>query len=148
VLGDSIKRAEIRNFCCLNNIDIMCLQETKLYDVTGPIMRSLAVSQDPTWAYLAADGSADGLLIGWNAQKWTWQSLVKGYHSLTVIFKDNVDSSMWALSNVYGPHSANERERERESLWQELRTFSYSFLDYGVWRVILILLGLFLKGKG
>ena len=37
--------------------------------------------------------------------------------------KNNADYSIWALSNVYGPDSA----RDRQILWQELRDFRASF---------------------
>ena len=44
------------------------------------------------------------------------------------MFKHNANSSIWAISNFYGPHSARERQS-----WQELRDFRNSF--QGIWYV-------------
>ena len=45
------------------------------------------------------------------------------------MFKDNTDNSLLDITNVYGSHSA----RDRQVLWQELRDFRHSFV--GLWYV-------------
>ena len=55
--------------------------------------------------------------------------MYKGRHSLLVILKDVKDTSMGAITNVYGPHSA----RERQILWQELEDFRVQVT--GIWCV-------------
>jgi len=45
------------------------------------------------------------------------------------VFKDNTDNSLLDITNVYGSHSA----RDRQVLWQELRDFRHSFV--GLWYV-------------
>jgi len=76
-LGESVKRAGVRDFCLLHHADIMCFQETKLEEVCGVIMKSLAVSQDTTWTYLAAVGSllVDYKLVGMHKSGYDSQNL-------------------------------------------------------------------------
>ena len=108
-LRETVKRAGVKDFFLLNHADIMCFQETKLASVSPIILRSIAISQVISWIYVTVEGSARRLLTGRQSQRWTWQSEMKGIHSLSVTLKDNKDSSLWAISNVYGPHSARER---------------------------------------
>jgi len=79
ILGESDKRAGIRDLCCLNKVDIMCFQETKLSIVSSSLLRSLPTSQDTEWACAEAECSAGELLIGWNSQSGLGSQKVKGY---------------------------------------------------------------------
>jgi len=45
------------------------------------------------------------------------------------VCNDTKDSSFWAISKVYGPHSTGERQ----SLWKELSDYRASFS--GIWFV-------------
>jgi len=69
-LGESVKRAGVRDFCALNKVDVICFQETKLASVNASILRSIGMSQNFIWAWLDAEGSAGDSLIGWDSQKW------------------------------------------------------------------------------
>ena len=63
-LGESVKRAGVRDFCALNKVDVICFQETKLASVNASILRSIGMSQNFIWAWLDAEGSAGDSLIG------------------------------------------------------------------------------------
>ena len=49
-LGGDEKRAGIRNFCSVNRVDIVCLQETKMALMSNIILRSLDANMFNDWS--------------------------------------------------------------------------------------------------
>ena len=64
------KRTGVKDFCCLNKIDIVCLQESKLERISDQIFRNGGENVLTDWCSLPAVGTAGGKLIGWNGTVW------------------------------------------------------------------------------
>ena len=134
----------VNNFCMLHKADICCFQETKLAQVSDGILRSLIDSQYMDWVVFEATGSAGGILIGWYCQKWGKISVTSGICMLTVILKAVSDGQVIAVTNVYGPNHATDRQR----LWDELKAFRDNFDGIWVLLVTSMLQDLLVKEKG
>ena len=110
------KRNIIRNFIRSQRVDLVCLQETKVQEMSLAVARSLGAGRMAEWRSVEAEGSAGGILVFWNTRKLELVESEFGHFSVTCKFKNVEDSFMWAFTGVYGL----VKRSKRELFWEEL----------------------------
>ena len=65
------KRKVIKNFLRSYRADLVCLQETKVQEMTIDLVRSLGVGRRLNWKSLNAEGSAWGILFLWDKSRFS-----------------------------------------------------------------------------
>ena len=61
--NDGAKRKVLKAFIKMQRVDVVCLQETKLKEVSNMIIRSLRVGRFLEWVAIKAEGASGGILI-------------------------------------------------------------------------------------
>ena len=110
------KRNVIRNFIRSQRVDLVCLQETKLQNLSSADARSLGVGRLAEWRAVEAEGTAGGILVFWDTSKLELLEAEIGHFSVTCMFKNVEDGFLWAFTGVYGP----VKRCKRELFWEEL----------------------------
>ena len=110
------KRKVIKNFLRSYKADLVCLQETKVQEMTIDLVRSLGVGRCLNWKALNAEGFAGGILLLWDNSRIGLVDSVVGSFSVSCLFRMLEDGFQWAFTGVYGP----VENRFRESFWEEL----------------------------
>ena len=110
------KRNVIINFIRSQMVDLVCLQETKIQELSSAIARSLGVGRLAEWKVVEAEGTAGGILVFWDTRKLELVETEIGHFSVTCKFKNVEDGFLWAFTGVYGP----VKRSKRELFWEEL----------------------------
>ena len=110
------KRIVLRNFIRSQRADLVCLQETKIQEVSPAVARSLGVGRLSEWRAVEAEGSAGGILVFWDTRKLELVETEIGDFSVTCTFTNVGDGFRWAFTGVYGP----VKRSKRELFWEEL----------------------------
>ena len=110
------KRKVIKALIKKNKVDLVCLQETKIQEMTRGIIRSIGVGRFLDWGTVDSRGSAGGIVVLWDSRVLEMIELEKGECSISCHFKNCEDGFTWTFTGVYGP----TKRRERENLWNEL----------------------------
>ena len=105
-----------RNVIRSQRVDLVCLQETKIQELTVAIVRSLGVGRLSEWRAVEAEGTAGGILVFWDTRKMELVESEIGHFSVTCMFKNVEDGFRWAFTGVYGPVKRNKREM----FWEEM----------------------------
>ncbi|RVX23652.1 Transposon TX1 uncharacterized 149 kDa protein [Vitis vinifera] len=114
--NDSSKRKIIKNYIRNQRVDLMCIQETKIQEMSEGIVRSLGSGRFLDWRALNAEGAAGGILICWDKRVLEILDWEEGQFSLSCRFKTIENGATWAFTGVYGPFT----KVEREGMWEEL----------------------------
>ena len=114
--NDGAKRKVLKAFIKMQRANVVCLQETKLKEVSNRMIRSLGVGRFLEWVAIKAEGAFEGILIFWDT--WVIQLLEKeeGQYTLSCRFKSLEENFNWVFTGVYGPTVHGRRE----DLWEEL----------------------------
>ena len=64
--NDSEKRKVIKALIKGQKVDVVCLQETKMQEMSKMIVRSLGVGRCLDWKVLNSRGSSGGVLVFWD----------------------------------------------------------------------------------
>jgi hypothetical protein len=80
---------------------IVCLQETKLIDISFAKLNSFIPSSHSNYTYTSASGSRGGTLTAWNSSLCLHQSYNLTF-STTVVLNNNL-GMRYMITNVYGP---------------------------------------------
>ena len=99
----------------------MCLQETKIQELSSAVARSLGVGRLAEWRAVEAEGTAGGILVFWDTRKLELVETEIGHFSVTCMFKNVEDGFLWAFTRVYGP----VKRSKREMFWEELGALVY-----------------------
>ena len=110
------KRNIIRNFIRTQRVDLVCLQETKIQELSSAVARSLGAGRLAEWRAVEAEGTAGGILVFWDTRKLELVETEIGHFSVTCKFKNVEDGFLWAFIGVYGP----VKRSKRELFWEEL----------------------------
>ncbi|RVX13534.1 Transposon TX1 uncharacterized 149 kDa protein [Vitis vinifera] len=94
----------------------MCIQETKIQEMSEGIVRSLGSGRFLDWRALNAEGAAGGILICWDKRVLEILDWEEGQFSLSCRFKTIENGATWVFTGVYGPFT----KVEREGMWEEL----------------------------
>ena len=111
-----MKRSQIKNALKLWMGEVICLQETKLENISRSVVRNLRSNRFADWKYLESEGAFGGVLIMWDKHVVEVQDCVKGQFSILYRFKNVQEQFEWAFLGVYGPNV----DANRFILWEEL----------------------------
>ena len=114
--NDSEKRKVIKALIKSQKVDVVCLQETKMQEMSRKIVRSLGVGRCLDWKVLNSRGSSGGVLVFWDKRVLHLLEAEVGNFSVSCRFKNCEDGFCWLFSGVYGPSLM----KEREDFWAEL----------------------------
>ena len=103
------RRKVIKALIKKNMVDLVCLQETKIQEMSRGIIRSLGVGRFLEWGAVDSRGAAGGIVVFWDNRVVDLVDLQKGMFSISCIFKNCEDGFMWTFTGVYGP---NHEERQ------------------------------------
>ena len=110
------KRKVIKQFIRDQRVDLVCLQETKVQNMTLRMARSLGAGRFSDWVSVDASGSAGGILLLWDKRILEVSETVCRIFTASCSFRNVEDSFQWIFIGVYGPVLANLKE----DLWEEL----------------------------
>ena len=102
-VNDPDKRKVIKNFLRSHRADLVCLQETKVQEMTIDLVRRLGVGRCLNWKALNAEGSVGGILLLWDNSRISLVDFVVGSFFVSCLFRMVEDEFQWAFSRVYGP---------------------------------------------
>ena len=108
--NDREKRKLIKHVIKTQKADLVCLQETKLHEMTSAIVRSLWVGRCLEWGALNSRGAAGGVVVFWDNRVLQLEEMEVGNYSISCRFKNVEDGFCWVFSGVYGPSVKVEKE--------------------------------------
>ncbi|RVX19375.1 putative ribonuclease H protein [Vitis vinifera] len=108
--NDSEKRKIIKSIIKSNKVDVVCLQETKIKDMSTGIVRSLGVGRHIDWRAINSKGAAGGVLVFWDNRVIDLLEVEEGMFSVSCLFKNCMDGMRWVFTGVYGPVCRRDRE--------------------------------------
>ncbi|XP_022862145.1 uncharacterized protein LOC111382408 [Olea europaea var. sylvestris] len=115
-LNEPGTRLGVRNLLRKWRADLVCLQETKVEDVSRDIVSSLWGGQHVGYQFLGSSGASGGILIVWDTRVFDMEEVSEGLFSLSISFRNIEDSFRWMFVGVYGPNV----DEHRSGLWAEL----------------------------
>ncbi|WJZ96624.1 hypothetical protein VitviT2T_015290 [Vitis vinifera] len=116
-MNDRNKRKLIKALIRSQKVDLVCLQETKMTEMSLGVVRSLGVGRFLEWGALNARSVAGGVVVLWDNRVLELMGMEVGLFSILCCFKNVEDGFRWILSGMYGP----TLRRYRELFWEELR---------------------------
>ena len=114
--NEKVKRKIIKSFIRNQRVDLMCIQETKIHQMSEGVVRSLGLGRFLDWRALDANGTAGGILICWDKRTLEILEWEEGQFSLSCRFRNVENGTVWVFTRVYGPFT----KEERECLWEEI----------------------------
>ncbi|CAN6162275.1 unnamed protein product [Urochloa humidicola] len=103
-LGDSDKCDVVRDAFSAANPSVICIQETKLHDVSLSKARSfLPPSHARSLHFISAAGSRGGILTAWHDSSFTLESFITRRHTLTTVLSSTTSDHLLTVTNVYTP---------------------------------------------
>ena len=117
-INDLRKRDVLKSFLREWKCDLICLQETKLEDVSPSVIRSLWGHNSVGFVCLKAVGASGGVIVMWDKTTFSLVSSVQGEFSITCFFRTVQGGFNWAFTGVYGPQVRIDKLR----FWEELRS--------------------------
>ena len=89
---------------------MICLQETKIKEMTTGLVRSLGVRRHLDWRAINSRGTAGGILVFWDNKLVELGDLEEGVFLTSCRFKNCVDGIVWVFTGVYGLVCSRDRE--------------------------------------
>ncbi|KAL6323907.1 hypothetical protein AAG906_005904 [Vitis piasezkii] len=114
--NDRDKRRIIKSVIKSQRVDVVCVQETKIKEMTMGLVRSLGVGRNIEWRAVNSRGAAGGILVFWDNRLVELVGWEEGVFSISCRFKNCVDGVVWVFTGVYGPVCSGDREE----FWEEL----------------------------
>ena len=101
--NDRNKRKVIKALIRSQRMDLVCLQETKIQDISWGIVHSLGVGRFLGWGAMSARGAAGGVVVFWDNRVLELMGMEVGLFSVSCRFKNCEDGFLWTFTGVYGP---------------------------------------------
>lgn len=115
-LNDYQKCQEVKIFILGEKPDLVCLQETKLSEVSDTVLREIIGTRLDSHAFILANGTAGGLILAWKSAEFTLLNCQNYSCCVTIDLKINVDNTTFRVTGVYGPSTTHNRQ----TFFQEL----------------------------
>ena len=115
-VNDKNKRKVIKALIKLQRVDLVCLQETKIQDISQKVVHNLGVGRFLGWGAVSARGAAGGVVVFWDNRVLELVGMEVGLFSISCRFKNCEDGFLWIFTRVYGP----TLKRYKELFWEEL----------------------------
>ena len=90
--NDSDKRKLRKVVIKSQKVDLVCLQETKIQEITNGIVQSLRVGRCLEWGAMNSRGVARGVVVFWDNRVLQLEELEVGNFSISCRFKNCEDS--------------------------------------------------------
>ena len=109
-LGRNKKCNDIKS--ALSGLDdsFICLQETKLDDISFFKASSFLPPNLRSFHFLPSIGSAGGILTAWNDQDFSASSVTSLTFSLMLHFAAKANNDTFSISNIYGPSATLDKQ--------------------------------------
>ena len=114
--NDREKRKLIKEVIKSQKANLVCLQETKIQEMSNGLVKSLGVGRCLEWGVLNSREATGGVLVFWDNRVLQLEEMEVGKFTVSCRFKNCEDGFCWRFSGVYGPTV----KAEREELWSEL----------------------------
>ncbi|RVW71709.1 Transposon TX1 uncharacterized 149 kDa protein [Vitis vinifera] len=115
-LNDIEKRKLIKGVVRNQKLDLVCLMETKVKEMSVQMVNCVGVGRFLNWASVDARGAAKGLLLFWDNRVLEKLEVESGGYSISIRFRNRDDGFTWIFSRVYGSMIGSEKE----DFWEEL----------------------------
>jgi exonuclease III len=115
-LNGAERQDAVRKFVCSSRVDVVCLQETKMDDLSHYTVLRLFGPGFGNFRFLPSVGACGGVLIACHDRVVCLGNFRVGSHSLSVQFNPD-EGTPWWLTCVYGPQG----QRPKSIFLQELR---------------------------
>ena len=92
-LNEGGKRLRIRNLLSQWKVDIVCLLETKVEQITNILVQSMWRCLYVEWCHVASDGASGGILLMWDRRAVTKLNVYLGSFVAACSFR-NVDDGL------------------------------------------------------
>lgn len=128
-LGSKLKKDEIFSFFSSNNLDICCVQETKVEEFTELEGRLLWKSiEDVKWSCEGSSGRSGGILTFWDDSKFRCSShwCIGGVVVMVGRWRETGEDL--CIVNVYAPCE----EMDKRLLWDRLQLIVDQWSDYNL----------------
>lgn len=107
-LNSKKRRDAVRNLVATVRPKIVCLQETKIQDMSTSILLSMFGVDLDQHVALPANGTQGGVLIAWKGVVCTALTTRIDSYSAFVLFR-NGDGVTWWLTSIYGPQPDDQK---------------------------------------
>ena len=101
-VNDRNKRKIIKALISSQKVDLVCLQETKMTEMSLGVVQSLGVGRFLEWGALNARGAAGGVVVFWDNRVLELVWMEVGLFSISCRFRNCEDGFGWIFSGVYG----------------------------------------------
>ena len=109
-LNGRARRNVVRDLIVQERVSLVCLQETKLSNVSNQLA-SECLGTSFEYAFLPAVISAGGVLLGWRTDTWLASQVSLQAHSITAKISSRCDPRLtWWITVVYGPLETNAQQ--------------------------------------
>lgn len=122
-LNSQARRDAVRVIVDSYKVDVVCLQETKIPDVSRHCILSMLGVEFDNFTFLPSLGASGGILIAWRARLGVVNSSRVDTFSSSVQFSSS-DGTSWWLTCVYGPQGNQEKIQFLQEL-RDIRTSVY-----------------------
>ena len=79
---------------------MVCLQETKIKEMSTRLVQSLGVGRNIEWRAVNSRGAAGGILVFWDNRVVELVGWEQGVFSISCRFKNCVDGVVWVFTGV------------------------------------------------
>ena len=100
--NDRNKRKIIKALIKSQKVDLVCLQETKIQDMSLGVVQSLGVRRFLEWGAMNAKGATVGVVVFWDNRMLELVEMEVGQFSISYCFKNCEDGFLWIFTGVYG----------------------------------------------
>ena len=129
-LNAPTRRNAVFQVCLAANPGIICLQETKLENVSATIVTQCLGNRFDLFFYLPATGTRGGILLAWDPLIMQLSNPHYMTNTVTALVQPLGSSAQWWITGVYGPH----QHEDKDEFLQELAEIRY--LHAGPWAVM------------
>lgn len=134
-LGGRAKKKEVQQIVKNQKLDLLCLQETKMENVSRCDGGALWDGDYFDWVWQQSQGAAGSLFIMWRTTIFTLQQSFQGDGFIGVRGLWGINRIEITLVNVYAPCDSGRKAQ----LWHNIRDLMRNMgVSYGAWLVILM----------
>lgn len=109
-LNSAAKQEDVKQVIQTYRPMLVCLQETKMQDVTSAVVRnSVGNEYADNYQYLPANNTRGGIIVAFRDQHIQLSGIHNTANIITATVTDNRSQDQWTLSVVYGPQSDQEK---------------------------------------
>jgi exonuclease III len=117
-LNSVARQDDVKQVISLHKPNLVCLQETKIQDVTTATIRnSLGMDYQDSFVFLPAAGTSGGIILVVNSSVLQLSSPSTTSHTISASVLDLRRSKSWMVIGVYGPQS----DLDKKMFIRELR---------------------------